>query len=416
MTTTATRPGALDELAITVVVDNETDTLSSVDAGIPQVPEAASLVARTPPHALPGGHAGVTVFDQLCVACHGLSVLVTARLGTRASSVLFDVGPDGRVWLENASRLGIDLATIDVVFLSHWHADHSGGLVAVVGAISAARAAAGSPRRSSTCTPNVPISAGSMGPNGTLLLLPPEPTLADLRGAGGDVELHDEPHLVAAGLVAASGAIDRVTSYETGLPGHHSIRGDTVEPDPLIADERFLAAEVRGRGVTVLSACSHAGIVNACLGARARFDAAPIDLVLGGFHLAGAAMEGRIPATTRDLAELVAPQLVAPGHCTGWRAKAALAARFAPRHYAPSAVGTRYVLTAGESRWRSPTPGRRSAVLGGGFSWDGLGVAGLLLRELLQDLHRRAHSDRRTAPASSGRSLSRSTSTSSIRR
>lgn len=29
----------LDELEILVVVDNETDTLSSVDVGVPQVPE-----------------------------------------------------------------------------------------------------------------------------------------------------------------------------------------------------------------------------------------------------------------------------------------------------------------------------------------------------------------------------------------
>ena len=185
-----------------------------------------------------------------------------------------------------------------------------------------------------------------MGPGGILLLLPPEPTLDALRAAGGAVELHGEAHLVADGLVAASGAIDRVTAYETGLPGHHSIRGDEVEPDPLIADERYLAAEVRGRGVTVFSACSHAGIVNACLGARTQFGEAPVDLVLGGFHLAGGSMEGRIPETAHDLEELVAPRFLAPGHCTGWRAKAALAARFAPGRYAPSAVGTRYALEA----------------------------------------------------------------------
>jgi len=30
----------LDELTITIVVDNATDTLSSIDPGIPQLPEA----------------------------------------------------------------------------------------------------------------------------------------------------------------------------------------------------------------------------------------------------------------------------------------------------------------------------------------------------------------------------------------
>ena len=40
------RPQPLDELVLTVVVDNETDTLSSVDPGVPQVPE---MVARSGP-------------------------------------------------------------------------------------------------------------------------------------------------------------------------------------------------------------------------------------------------------------------------------------------------------------------------------------------------------------------------------
>ena len=70
------------------------------------------------------------------------------------------------------------------------------------------------------------------------------------------------------------------------------------------------------------------------------------DLVLGGFHLAGAVMEQRIDATATDLADLVRPRILAPGHCTGWRAKAALAKRFAPGRYAPSVVGTSFFLDA----------------------------------------------------------------------
>ena len=40
---------ALDFLELLVVMDNETDTLSSVDEGVPQIPEVAHLSARTPP-------------------------------------------------------------------------------------------------------------------------------------------------------------------------------------------------------------------------------------------------------------------------------------------------------------------------------------------------------------------------------
>jgi 7,8-dihydropterin-6-yl-methyl-4-(beta-D-ribofuranosyl)aminobenzene 5'-phosphate synthase len=68
--------------------------------------------------------------------------------------------------------------------------------------------------------------------------------------------------------------------------------------------------------------------------------------VLGGYHLAGKIMEQRIDDTARDLRELIAPRLLAPGHCTGWRAKAALATSVTPGHYAPSVVGSLYRLLA----------------------------------------------------------------------
>ena len=179
-----------------------------------------------------------------------------------------------------------------------------------------------------------------------MLMLPQEPSFDDIVRAGGKIVTHDDPHSICGGFFFGSGAIDRVTDYETGQVGHHSFRGEDGAPDPLIMDERFVAARVRGRGVTVFSACSHAGVVNACLQAKRHFPETPIDLVLGGYHLAGKTMEPRIEPTVRDLDQRIGPRLVAPGHCTGWRAKARLADTFAPGRYAPSVVGTMYRLSA----------------------------------------------------------------------
>ena len=117
----------LDELEILVVVDNETDTLSSVDDGVPQIPEVVNLAARTPPSRQYEGHECKTVFDQLCCACHGLSVLITGSKDAEEHSILFDVGPYPDLWLDNSRRLDVDLSKIECVFLSHWHFDHSGG-------------------------------------------------------------------------------------------------------------------------------------------------------------------------------------------------------------------------------------------------------------------------------------------------
>ena len=133
----------LDRLDVLVVVDNETDTLSSVDEGIPQIPEIAQHMARVPPSRTWEGHDCKEAFEHLCCACHGYSALLTGRRGDETRRMLFDVGPLGDLWLDNARRLHLDLATIETVFLSHWHADHSGGFPEVLAAIASARGKAG---------------------------------------------------------------------------------------------------------------------------------------------------------------------------------------------------------------------------------------------------------------------------------
>ena len=263
--------------------------------------------------------------------------------------MLFDVGPYPDLWLDNAKRLDVDIAKIETIFLSHWHFDHSGGFPEVVAAIADARSTAGLPPPIVDLHPNRPDQRGLLTPDGQMLLLAEEPTFAEIEQAGGKLLKTDEPHTFCDEFFFASGEIARITEYETGLVGHHSFYGGEGQSDPEIMDERFIAVHVRGRGVSVFSACSHAGIVNACLGAKTVFPETTVDLVLGGYHLAGKAMEMRIDETVRDLQLLIEPNLVAPGHCTGWRAKARLADTFAPGRFAPSVVGTMYRLSAGKS-------------------------------------------------------------------
>ena len=190
----------LDELTITIVVDNATDTLSSIGPGVPQLPEIAYLLGSVPPSGQHDGHDCVVAFDHLCVACHGFSALATARQGDRTATVLFDVGPYGDVWLANAERLAVDLSSIDVLFLSHWHWDHSGGITTVVAAIAAARRSAGRPPLVVDVHPDRPDQRGILTPLDIFAMLPPEPTIEAIESAGGHVVAHADVHAVGRSL------------------------------------------------------------------------------------------------------------------------------------------------------------------------------------------------------------------------
>jgi 7,8-dihydropterin-6-yl-methyl-4-(beta-D-ribofuranosyl)aminobenzene 5'-phosphate synthase len=106
-------------------------------------------------------------------------------------------------------------------------------------------------------------------------------------------------------------------------------------------DERFVAVNVRGKGQMVFSACSHAGLINVLTHARSVFPSVPLHGAMGGLHLAGI-NERVIPQTIADLAKFEL-KLLAPGHCTGWRALSEMARRFGDE-LVPSAVGKKYLI------------------------------------------------------------------------
>jgi 7,8-dihydropterin-6-yl-methyl-4-(beta-D-ribofuranosyl)aminobenzene 5'-phosphate synthase len=104
-------------------------------------------------------------------------------------------------------------------------------------------------------------------------------------------------------------------------------------------------ANVRGRGLFVLTGCGHSGIVNILryvlkLTGEDRFHA-----VVGGFHLSGPGFEPIITPTCEALGGFSFDHLV-PCHCTGWRATQALAAAF-PGAFIQNSVGTRFEFGSG---------------------------------------------------------------------
>jgi len=104
-----------------------------------------------------------------------------------------------------------------------------------------------------------------------------------------------------------------------------------------------VACKIRGRGIVVFSACSHAGIVNVCNDAVEKLSS-NLTGVVGGFHLAGSSVDNRIDSTISGLKELE-PEILLAGHCTGWRAKAKLYQAF-EYNFQPLTVGGKYVFNS----------------------------------------------------------------------
>jgi len=323
-------PTPVDSVEFLVLVDNSLDSLSSV-------PKHVSLEW---PRLMRYGMKELSGEGQCC-ANHGLSLVVTARRDGVSHTVMFDAGPENYVLERNAPRLGVDFSTIEGIVLSHGHWDHAGGLPAAIRSILSARGAQPIPV---FVHPGMFRQRALTLASGTILPIKAIPSPSELTALGARVISSEQPQLILEGFFWISGEIPRVTPYEKGFPGHlrRSEDGSSWENDPLIIDERFLAVDVRGKGIVVLTACSHAGVVNVLRNARETFSPVPLHAVAGGFHLS-AANEGIIPETVADLGSF-GLTVIAPGHCTGWRATNALVKAFGEDVVTPSAVGKAYVL------------------------------------------------------------------------
>jgi 7,8-dihydropterin-6-yl-methyl-4-(beta-D-ribofuranosyl)aminobenzene 5'-phosphate synthase len=320
---------SVDEVIVTMLVDNSYDGLM-VDMG----PAKRRALGRTPRVPAPQFEEGATVPGLL--AEHGFSALVTVRRGERSHTLLFDTGVSPGGMADNMERLGVDVAEIETVVLSHGHFDHAGGF----DGLARLRGRNGLPL---TVHPLVWTRRRIAVPGRPVWELP---TLrrSSLEAEGFEVIERRQPSLLLDGSVLITGEIDRTTDFEQGMPFHEAQRDGRWEPDPLIVDDQALVVHVRGRGLVVLTGCGHAGAVNIARHAMRLTGVDRLHGLLSGFHLSGPGFEPIIEPTVDALSD-IAPDLVVPAHCTGWRAQHRLASAL-PEAFVPNAVGTSFVLPA----------------------------------------------------------------------
>ncbi len=317
-----------ERIEILVLVDNVTDSLSTTPSFVTR---EWNMLRKRGMRMISGA--------GLCCANHGLALLITVHGPQGTRRVLFDGGPVDYAIARNGQKLGVDFGGIDAIVLSHGHWDHAGGLP------SALRLMDEAGRRDVPLHlhPDMFHQRGSLQSDGGVLPMERVPAPEAWAAMGARPIVTRDAGTCLDGMVFVSGEIPRRTSYERGLPNQVRQQLDgSWTPDTVLEDERFIAVDIRDRGVVVFTACSHAGVVNVLHHARACFPGRPLFAVMGGFHLSGE-NESAIGATIADLGGFSLSHII-PAHCTGWRAVAALARNFGEPMVVPAAVGKHFSL------------------------------------------------------------------------
>jgi 7,8-dihydropterin-6-yl-methyl-4-(beta-D-ribofuranosyl)aminobenzene 5'-phosphate synthase len=180
-------------------------------------------------------------------------------------TILFDTGRQGDVFMANMEALKLDPCSVDIVVISHFHGDHTGGLDAFL-------------ERNSKVTVYVPA--------------PKRDEFAQRLGAKGvEVVWVDEPRTLCPNV------------HLTGSMGERIIE------QSLILDT--------GEGAVLITGCSHPGIVEILHKTKEILDR-PIYAAFGGFHLS----QHSRAQVERIIREFKALGVTRPGptHCTGGEA------------------------------------------------------------------------------------------------
>jgi 7,8-dihydropterin-6-yl-methyl-4-(beta-D-ribofuranosyl)aminobenzene 5'-phosphate synthase len=328
----------VDRLAVRIVTDNLTQLLVTDET------RDGLIIERRVPYTYPDRPP-----RHILSAEWGLSLYAQSFAGDVERNVLIDFGFTPEVFNNNMAVVGIDPSKFDAMVLSHGHYDHFGGMVGFL------------EKHGQALKKDIPFFVGG------------EDAFCIRRNNEGQFGAIDRKAILDSRLTLMSASEPAVVAdhaFTTGRIGQVSFEkplrptkeivgifdGFGCFPEEMPAEkntgtyipddfdhEIATVYNVRGRGLVVLTSCSHRGVVNTV---RAAMSASGIDQVLaviGGFHIVPPLDDVYIRQAIAEF-RAIGPKYIIAGHCTGERFYD-LARSELGEKVIHSAVGTRFVFT-----------------------------------------------------------------------
>ena len=260
----------------------------------------------------------------------------SALLESEKESIIFDTGFDENTVLHNANLLGKDLSKVEKVILSHFHGDHTGGLIKLrktfmednPNAFSKVYVADGFFEQRYDKDGNL---RGFIGGFDDV-----EEFIQETENIGISFIVIKESYEIAKNLML-SGPVERIFEKVVVSPGFYLKKnGELI--DDLLKDDQSLGIKT-SKGWYMMSGCGHAGMMNTAHKFQA-IDDNDVYGAIGGFHLYRSS-DDDISKTAYSLKEFGLKQLIG-GHCTGIHAARKIAdiASISRDNLSHGAIGT----------------------------------------------------------------------------
>jgi 7,8-dihydropterin-6-yl-methyl-4-(beta-D-ribofuranosyl)aminobenzene 5'-phosphate synthase len=281
----------------------------------------------------------------------GLSMHAESKRGSEIGNLLMDFGFTAEALNNNVQLLAVDPAELDALVLSHGHYDHFGGVVGFLQQ-NKGKLKAKLPfyigGEECFCSrewvgPPVPGNFGAVDrqaleeSNLSVTYAEGPSLVGEHAFTTGQIALRSFENVLSPSTMKI-GVEDGIGCYPDKFPQDEQTK--SIIPDQF-RHELATAYNLKGRGLVILTACSHRGVVNTIKQAQAVSGVMKVHAVIGGFHLAPYSAD-YVRQTIAALKEMDVDYVI-PLHCSG-EVFYELAKSELPTKLLRSYTGTRFVF------------------------------------------------------------------------